>query len=129
MFKLNKFNISKIRKLLFILSLIVFFSCSKDSSSSSEITQAPPVIQYTLTVSAQSGGSVSNEGGSYVQGSTFSVTATPDSNYEFTGWTGIESSENPLSINVNSNLTLQANFKKKTYPLTVNISGNGSVKE
>ena len=24
---------------------------------------------------------------------------------------------------------LQANFKKKTYPLTVNISGNGSVKE
>ena len=129
MLKLNKFNISKIRKLLFILSLIVFFSCSKDSSSSSEITQAPPVIQYTLTVSAQSGGSVSNEGGSYVQGSTFSVTATPDSNYEFTGWTGIESSENPLSINVNSNLTLQANFKKKTYPLTVNISGNGSVKE
>ena len=129
MLKLNKFNISKIRKLLFILSLIVFFSCSKDSSSSSEITQAPPVIQYTLTVSAQSGGSVNNEGGSYVQGSTFSVTATPDSNYEFTGWTGIESSENPLSINVNSNLTLQANFKKKTYPLTVNISGNGSVKE
>ena len=34
-----------------------------------------------------------------------------------------------MSINVNSNLTLQANFKKKTYPLTVNISGNGSVKE
>ena len=129
MLKLSKFNISKIRKLLFILSLIVFFSCSKDSSSSSEITQAPPVIQYTLTVSAQSGGSVNNEGGSYVQGSTFSVTATPDSNYEFTGWTGIESSENPLSINVNSNLNLQANFKKKTYPLTVNISGNGSVKE
>ena len=34
-----------------------------------------------------------------------------------------------MSINVNSNLALQANFKKKTYPLTVNISGNGSVKE
>ncbi|MEC8615225.1 MAG: hypothetical protein VXY18_01810 [Bacteroidota bacterium] len=32
-------------------------------------------------------------------------------------------------MSVNSNLTLQANFKKKTYPLTVNISGNGSVKE
>ncbi len=127
--KLNISNNSKIRKLLLILSSIVFFSCSKDSSSSNEITQAPPVIQYTLTVSAQSGGSVNNEGGSYVQGSTFSVTATPDSDYEFTGWTGIESSENPLSISVNSNLTLQANFKKKTYPLTVNISGNGSVKE
>ena len=111
------------------MSLIVFFACSKDSSSSSEIPEVAPVIQYTLTVSAQSGGSVNNEGGSYIEGSAFSVTATPDSDYEFTGWTGIESSENPLSINVNSNLTLQANFKKKTYPLTVNISGNGSVKE
>ena len=129
MFKLIKLNNSKIRKLLLILSLIVFIACSKDSSSSIEITQAPPVIQYTLSVSAQSGGTVNNEGGSYVQGSTFSVTATPDSDYEFTGWTGIESSENPLSISVNSNLTLQANFKKKTYPLTVNIAGNGSVKE
>ena len=129
MLKLSKFNKTKIRKLLFILSLIVFFACSKDSGSSSEIADVAPVIQYKLTVSAQSGGSVNNEGGSYVQGSAFSVTATPDSDYEFTGWTGIASSENPLSINVSSNLTLQANFKKKSYPLTVNISGNGSVKE
>ena len=122
MLKLSKFNKTKIRKLLFILSLIVFFACSKDSGSSSEIADVAPVIQYKLTVSAQSGGSVNNEGGSYVQGSAFSVTATPDSDYEFTGWTGIASSENPLSINVSSNLTLQANFKKKSYPLTVTVS-------
>jgi uncharacterized repeat protein (TIGR02543 family) len=113
----------------YLILFIFLFSCSKDSGGSSAIEATPPVVKYTISSSAQTGGSVSSTGGSFIVGQVITITATAEKDYQFTGWTGVDSSENPLTITVNSNQTIQANFKKKKYPLIINIKGNGTVTE
>ena len=66
--------------------------------------------QYTVSTSANGYGSVSG-GGSYENGTVISLTATPDNGYQFDGWSGDASGNaNPLSVTVNSNKTITANF-------------------
>ena len=102
---------------------ILFFSCGKEST-----VVADPVISFTLTVTSGVGGGVSSPGGSYTQGKSVSITATPNSEYVFANWSN-GSTDNPLSITVNSNQTVTANFEKRKYPLTITIQGEGTVTE
>lgn len=99
----------------------VLFSCSKEEPT-------PEPTKYTLTVSAGDGGNVSSTGGSYNAGSEVTITATPNSEYVFSGWSN-GSTENPIKITVNSNQTLTANFTKRKYALSITIEGEGIVTE
>ena len=54
---------------------------------------------------------MSSVGGSFEQGSEVSITATANKGFEFTGWTGSEETSNKVSITINSDLTLTANFQ------------------
>ena len=103
---------------LFFLLLVI--SCGKDSPES--------VITFNLTVTSSTGGKVSSSGGPFESGSNVSITATPDSEYVFVNWSN-GSTDNPLSVTVNSNQTITSNFEKKKYPLTVSITGSGTVSE
>ncbi len=114
------------RFLFYILSLVILITCTKDAFE--QDTEAPTVF-FSVEASASQGGSVDTPGGSIESGSTITITATPELEYIFTGWTGISSTENPLTITVNNNLTITANFEKRKYPLTINIEGEGTVKE
>ena len=71
----------------------------------------PDPVQYTLTVTAGDGGTVSTEGGTYDEGTQVTVTATPQEGYEFVGWEGDVSEESELSITLNSNLNISAIFE------------------
>ncbi|MDA9294959.1 hypothetical protein N9P98_03940 [Flavobacteriaceae bacterium] len=98
-------------------------SCSKTNSE-------PEVVinQYTLTVSSGTGGTVSSSGGTYEEGSIVNLTATPNNEYIFQNWSN-GSTDNPLAIILNQNTILTANFIKRKYPLTINIQGEGTVRE
>ncbi|MEN8805706.1 MAG: hypothetical protein ABF278_08790 [Wenyingzhuangia sp.] len=114
---------------LFYVGLLFFMSCGKDAPDDITVPSSPPTPQnYILNFSSGAGGSVSSSGGSYSSGSSVNVTATPDSEYVFVNWSN-GSTQNPLTINVSTNLSLVANFEKKKYPLTVVISGSGTVNE
>jgi len=102
-----------IRSLLFVF--IALLSCSKEEESA-----PPPVPSYTVSVIAGDGGTVSSEGGTYNQGFIFNVTATPASGYRFVGWSNGETGST-LTITVNSNISITANFERITY--SVDISG------
>lgn len=66
--------------------------------------------QYTISTSTNGNGSVSG-GGTYDEGSTISLTATPNSGYTFDGWSGSASgSSNPLSVTVDANKSITASF-------------------
>lgn len=126
------------KKLSIFLSLLLLITCSKDSTEdNSSVYVAPPtnttnptptptVTQYTLTVTTGEGGSVSTAGGTYDDGTSVSITATPNEGYVFTGWTN-GSTDNPLSLTLNSNTSISANFEIITYSLTVTVGEGGSV--
>jgi uncharacterized repeat protein (TIGR02543 family) len=66
---------------------------------------------YTLQVNVSGPGSPNPTGGNYTKGSVATITATPVPGSNFLGWTGsITSSSNPVSITMNSNMTITANF-------------------
>ena len=109
------------------LFVTLLFSCSSPDNETDPTTNQQ-TTEYTLTVNSGTGGSVSSPGGSYNQGQSVSITATPDSEYVFVNWSN-GSTDNPLSITVNSNQTITANFEKRKYPLTVSITGSGTVSE
>ena len=115
--------------LLIISSLLLFITCSKDDGygpredySGSSNSYNPPstasptttttVTQYSLTVTAGAGGSVSTSGGTYDDGTSVSIIATPNDGYEFSGWNGSDSSSTTITITINSNTTLEALFSQ-----------------
>jgi len=114
------------RSLFFISSILILVSCSKDSDGTSEVnlgsssssysgygnTQTAATTQYSLTVTAGVGGSVSTSGGTYDDGTIVTITATPNDGYEFTGWNGSDSSNATIDITINSNTTLEALFSE-----------------
>ena len=118
------------KKIFIVSSLLILITCSKDdgygptdSYSGSSNSYNPPssdygssststtsVTQYSLTVSAGTGGSVSTSGGTYDDGSSVSITATPNDGYEFTGWNGSNSTNSTISVTINSNTVIEALF-------------------
>jgi hypothetical protein len=101
-----------------ILSFIIVFSCSTEEEESvAPVVQTPQPepepepVEYTLTVSAAVGGAVSTEGGTYDEGTEVTFSATPSDGYRFTGWEGSDSTNESLTISLNSNQTYQALFE------------------
>ena len=58
-----------------------------------------PMVLFELVVSPGEGGSVNSSGGSFESGSSVTITATPEPEYLFVGWTGTESTDKPLTNN------------------------------
>jgi hypothetical protein len=116
----KRLKINNLNKLLFLLFFITLISCSSEEETpvqsleqtpKPETTPAPTPTQYTLTVSSEEGGSVSTEGGTYDEGTTITITATPSEGYEFVGWLGSDETKRELVISVNSNITLSPIFQ------------------
>ena len=117
------------KKLLSLLTIfLIVLSCSSDETSTPVTPPPAPIAKYTISFSAGEGGTVSTTGGEYEEGQTVSVTATPQGEYLFTGWSD-GSTDATRTITVDATKTLTANFEKKKYPLTVNTEGQGEVTE
>ncbi len=108
---------------------------NKGLQTFSNVEKVEPVATYTFNVSSNvTEGAVSQslEQLVYIEGTELELTATAEEGYAFTGWSGsVSSSENPLSITVDSSMTLVANFEEVTAlntlsRLDVNISPNPS---
>ena len=81
---------------------------------------------YDVTVNCEAEqGQVAGNDGTYQEGSTATLTATANRGYKFLNWTVGETTytENPLTLTVNSNLSVTANFEALT-PLTVTAVAN-----
>ena len=119
MFQLRKIIVLK----FFILSIIFFQSCSVEQDDSTIFVREPLssdnssiVNTFTLTLSISAGGTVSPNSGTYNSGEQVTVTATPNSGYVFTGWTGSNSGfESSINVTINDNISLTANFESLIY--------------
>jgi len=94
---------------------------------------APPPPQFVLTVltGGNGFGSVTANpmptNGTYPAGTVVTLTATPNSASNFTGWSGCTASgSNTCTVTMDAAKTVTANFALKQYALTVVNAGNGS---
>jgi len=103
----------------------ICYSFTPSSISYSNLTSDQPNqdytgarIQYTLTINSGDGGTTDPSPGShdYDCGRLVEITATPDSGYEFSNWSGDVPSgyenDNPLVLTINLDVSLTANFKR-----------------
>jgi len=106
-----------------LIGLCLFiFTCSKGD----DITPVVPQ-KFTVSVSASDGGSVSTSGGEYNENTSVSITATPQQGYEFSGWSGTTLTGSSINVKVTSNQTINANFTRSIYTLTIGSVGVGEV--
>ena len=89
-----------------LLAILLITSCSKED----EIDKETSVISYQVSVMASDGGTISGEGGIYKEGTEITITAIPDEGYSFLEWSN-GSTENPLTLTINSNQTISATFE------------------
>lgn len=88
---------------------------------------APAPTFYTLTTSAGAGGTVS-AGGTFTAGSAVTIAATPDATHDFAGWSGdAGGTANPVSVVLDRDKAVRANFSVKTFALVTSALTGGSV--
>jgi uncharacterized repeat protein (TIGR02543 family) len=88
-----------------------------------EFEEIPVTIQYTLTLSAGTGGSVNSVSGDYDEGTAVGIEAIPDTGYQFVDWTidsgtaanVADTSSASTNVTMNEDMTLTANFEELTY--------------
>ena len=127
-----------------VLSFVLIYSCSTEEEESvAPVVQTPQPepepepVEYTLTVSAADGGTLSTEGGTYEEGTEVTITATANEGYRFVAWIGsclsfcenpeaqIVSFNNTIAFEIDDNVELNAQFELITqYTLEV-IAGEG----
>jgi uncharacterized repeat protein (TIGR02543 family) len=83
--------------------------------------------QYTLTITSAHGAVARNPNQTtYAYGQVVQLTATPDPGWSFANWTGdATGSSNPVSVTMNGNKAVTANYTQNNYTLTVKIAGGG----
>jgi len=108
------------KKLILLLSVLFVVSCSKET------------IKYTLTTSVipANSGTINPNGGTVDEGQQVSITAAPTAEFVFDKWTGAASGSNEtVSVIMDSDKSVTANFIKKKYALTTTVEGEGTVIE
>jgi subtilisin family serine protease len=75
-----------------------------------------PSAVFSLTLVAEAGGSVSPESGDYPANTPITVIATPDSDYEFAAWSGLEPEGlNPNTVTLQGDQTVTATFRLRSF--------------
>jgi len=98
-------------------------------SNEAEVTVNPKT--YTLTITTTTGGTTNPALGTYTyaEGTNVSVTAIPDTNYQFAYWEldgSYAGTVNPITISMYNNHTLRAVFALITYTLTITTTAGGT---
>ena len=114
---MNNLKTNTIKKLLLLIFIFSLSSCTKEFVV--DVKSNPP-----------DGGTVIPSQGTYKEGSTVTLIATPNLEYKFTGWSGDAiGSSSPIDVIVDDNKNVVANFSLVQYALTTSIKGEGSITE
>lgn len=107
-------------KKILALLLLIIFGCQP--------TQETP--QYSLKTSSNPtyGGTIVPSSGQFDKGDIVEIKAIANADYIFHSWSGsVSGTLNKISVAMNSNKDIEANFYKEKYDLTLDIVGEGEV--
>jgi len=122
----------------YYFAVTAYDTSGNESADSQEIqatipAPAPSPSTYTLTVTRQGAGSgtvtTSPSGTTFSAGTSVTLTAAPDANSTFAGWTGGYSGSSGTScvVVMNGNKSVSATFNLKTYTITAGAGRGGSI--
>ena len=100
-----------------------------DKNITATFSEIPPE-QYILSISTVGSGMITPDtaAGTYDDGAVLSLTAVPDSGWQFAGWSGdLSGTDNPASLTMDSDKSVTAIFTEITYTLTVTSTGMGTL--
>ena len=106
--------------------LSIEITMTEDISLSAKFT----IKEYSLTFNEPIGGDVKKTPNkiNYFHGEMVTLTPQPDKGYNFTGWSGDASGNSaPLTITMDQNKSISAQFAKKQYALTISDPNNGTI--
>ncbi len=97
-----------------------------------EITATFTINYYELTTNSVNGAVARTPDSTwYAYGTSVTLTPTPDAGYVFGGWSGDvpagHENDNPLTISVESTMSITPNFTPIDYTINVSVVGTGSV--
>jgi uncharacterized repeat protein (TIGR02543 family) len=103
-------------------------SCTVTMTSDKTVTANFKLVQYTLTTGASpsGAGAVTPATGKFDHGTQLTVTATANTGYEFTGWSGACTGTGSCTVTMTSDQSVTANFKLVQYTLTTGTSPSGA---
>ena len=102
------------------------FTVTGNRTLVANFTYVPQTFTVSVSANPTNGGTVSG-GGTYTEGQSCTVTATPNANYTFTNWTEngtVVSNNTNYNFTVTGNRTLVANFTYVPQTFTINVSAN-----
>jgi hypothetical protein len=110
------------RNLLYLLFSLFITSCAKDV--------VVPNYNLNVDVIPTAGGSVTPAVGTFKSGEKVELLAKPASEYLFKEWRGgLTGQMNPAELIMNGEKMVTGVFQKRTYPLSLQIEGQGVVDE
>ena len=119
----NSFSFRDTVYSILIFSVLFFtaISCSTKNTPSYQLTTSSIPIE---------GGSVSPASGEFDENNEVQLQASANENWVFDGWEGDKTgSQNPMTVTMDADKSINARFIKRQYPLTINAQGEGSVSE
>ena len=108
------------RKPFLTLLIVIMFGCQPE--------QETP--QYSLKTSSNptNGGTIVPSSGQYYEGEIVEIKAEANTDYVFHSWSGsVSGSSNTISVEMNSDKDIEANFYNEKYDLTLDVFGEGEV--
>jgi uncharacterized repeat protein (TIGR02543 family) len=103
--------------------------CNVTMTADRSVTANFAVVQYTLTPATNPSGAgmiTPSAPGKYDYTTTVSVTATANTGYQFTGWSGACTGTGPCSVLMTADRSVTANFAVVQYTLTLGASPSGA---
>lgn len=109
-------------------SATISVTMDRDKSISAHFSKV--ISTYVLTTSLNGSGTIDPTAGKYTYeaGTVINVTATPSTGWKFDGWTGdISETNTAISLTLDGDKSIAANFSKVKYVLTISLNGSGTV--
>ncbi|RPJ19103.1 MAG: hypothetical protein EHM33_30820, partial [Chloroflexi bacterium] len=103
-------------------------TCQVTMDSAKSVTAEFTQNQYTLTVTSDHGTVVADpDQTTYTYGQDVNLEATPVEGWSFANWTGdVESTSNPVTITMNGDKAVTANYTENPTPITVTADSGQS---
>src|SRR4030095_15713556 len=105
-------------------------SCSGRMDAAKRVTATFPLKQFVLSIGTVGSGTVSANplpvGGTYGAGTVVTLTATPATNFQFTGWSGACTGSSCI-LTMDAAKSVTATFTLRQFALTLTTVGNGTI--